>query len=920
MEIKEFVDDVKEEVVEVGYSSEKKLKEYSGDIFKFIKLKFNWLIYILFTLVIGFSTFIRTRNLHLLKDVTTGKYIPLALDPFYFLRVAETIKETAGNLPLFDFMRQPSELLWISEILPSVLVFMHKIMNFFGDYSLQFVSVIYPVVFFALGLIVFFFLISVLTKSKITALLSSILLAFIPSYLYRTMAGFADHEAIGMFAFFSVLLCYTLALKFIEKSKKLNLIKSGLFGLLVAFVSASTIVSWAGIATFVFMIIPLGFFLFWIINLQFSHDNFFIKNSLLFYSIWLVFSILFGILFGSNFSSILGRYLLSTTGLISLFVLGFIFVDYFLISSLKKGYNFLKNKEKYRILFSIGLTIIIGILFLILSGKNIFSLISEIWNRLLHPFGEGRVGLTVAENKQPYLMDWISQAGKTLFWMFFGGLLFLGLEFARYIKGKKNKFNFSLSWVLLILAILFSRISPTSLFNGSNVISQLFYVFGIGFFIWTFMKIYFKNEIKIKSSLIVWGSWMFLTMISVRSAIRLFFVITPFICFSAGFFIVKLVIYAKGTKEEISKKIIWLLVGLSIIGLLISVNGFVKSDMIQANQMAPSAHVQWQNSMAWVRENTNEKDIFLHWWDYGYWVQYLGERPTIADGGYHPNFLVHSIGRYVLTTPKPDTALSFMKTYNASYLLIDPTDLGKYSAYSKIGSDLDWDRFSYTTPFLIDKSSIRATEIGTSMVFQGGIGLDEDIIYGEGDSNVFIPGPIYDEIGAPNYKSYVGGIILETVKSGDSDILKQPIVVYVYNGNQIKIPLRYVYINGALKDFGSGIDSVFMLLPKLENTGQINNFGAGLYLSSKIFESLFAKLYLMDDPLNEYSSLELVHSEDTPLVSQLKNQIPGFGDFVYYNGFRGPIKIWDVKDAKGVVHEEFFEQDVEWGELDSLFE
>jgi len=38
--------------------------------------------------------------------------------------------------------------------------------------------------------------------------------------------------------------------------------------------------------------------------------------------------------------------------------------------------------------------------------------------------------------------------------------------------------------------------------------------------------------------------------------------------------------------------------------------------------------------MSWVRENTNPGEVFVHWWDYGYWVEYLGERPTLADGGH----------------------------------------------------------------------------------------------------------------------------------------------------------------------------------------------------------------------------------------------------------------------------------------------
>ncbi|MFC1710670.1 STT3 domain-containing protein [Nanoarchaeota archaeon] len=206
------------------------------------------LIIILLALLIG-GSWVRLQNLPLLQDSTTGNAIPLALDPFYFLRVAETIVAEDG-LPAFDAMRNPSlEVGFTNEILPQVLVFMYKVAKVFNeDVSLASVDVIYPVLFFALGLLVFYFLIFYLTKSKTTAILSAAVLAFIPPYLYRTLAGFADHEAIGMFSSFLLLLGYAFALKFLNKQrvKGTKLVKTILFGALVGFLSALTIVSWGG--------------------------------------------------------------------------------------------------------------------------------------------------------------------------------------------------------------------------------------------------------------------------------------------------------------------------------------------------------------------------------------------------------------------------------------------------------------------------------------------------------------------------------------------------------------------------------------------------------------------------------------------------------------------------------------------------
>ena len=221
----------------------------------------NVIAIILLLLILIGGSWIRLQNLPLLVDSTTGEYIPLALDPFYFLRIAETSVAVGGfnNLSEFDELRGPGfATAWHSEILPNSVVLIWKLAKTFDkDITLRFINVISPVIFFVLGLIVFFFLILVLTKSKWIAIISSLFLSLIPSYLYRTMAGFSDHESIGMFAFFSFLLLYALSLKYLNK-EKISKIKMSFFALGVGFLSAFTIACWGGIAKFVFLQTFLG--------------------------------------------------------------------------------------------------------------------------------------------------------------------------------------------------------------------------------------------------------------------------------------------------------------------------------------------------------------------------------------------------------------------------------------------------------------------------------------------------------------------------------------------------------------------------------------------------------------------------------------------------------------------------------------
>ena len=56
-------------------------------------------------------------------------------------------------------------------------------------------------------------------------------------------------------------------------------------------------------------------------------------------------------------------------------------------------------------------------------------------------------------------------------------------------------------------------------------------------------------------------------------------------------------------------------------------------------------------------------------------------------------------------------------------------DIGKYPAYSLIGSDHNFDRFYYVATMGIDNSLSREAEDQISLVYRGGFGLDEDFIY-----------------------------------------------------------------------------------------------------------------------------------------------------------------------------------------------
>lgn len=876
-----------------------------------------WITLILFLIVLIGSTIIRVSNLPNLVDQTTNDYALADLDAQYFYRIANTMVQNNLSYPAFDAMRSPGlHIEWLRELLPKFIVLVYEVVHpFKTDFSVLHAAVFSPVILYVLSLILFFALVYVLTKSKLTSIISTALLAYSPAFLMRSVAGFADHDIMGMAAIFACFIVGAISLRNIERGWGRNVGFGALLGFMVALVMAS----WGGGITFAITVIPFAFFINYLLN---SENK--LKN-ISFYVVFIVSSIVSSKLLGSTFFDMVNRFE-GSYGILVPFVFLFLIIDY---GFDKLPVNWQENKylnKKYEKLYAIILTILIGAIALLFVGKNIFGVVLEVWFKLLFPFGGGsRLGSTVAENAQPYLNDWIAQMGKGIFYLFLLGSAFLGFEIGKN-KDKKGRLLISFGWAYLVLTILFSRISSSSIFNGENFVSRAFYLSGLLVFFGIFIKQFSNGKFSASSEKILLLAITFFVIINGRSAVRIFLLITPFALILAAESIREIFGFSRETKDK-SLKIF--LVGLAIFLLFVAGLGFYQyrqSSSVNAKYIGASTNYQWQNAMQWVRNNTAQDAIFVHWWDYGYWIQTIGHRPTVTDGGHSGGDNAdQNIGRYVLTTPNPKTALSYMKTWNVSYLLIDPTDIGKYSAFSKIGSSEKYDRFSMIPSGVIDDKQTLESKNGTSLVYQIGSIVDEDIIYNSGATQVLIPGPTYDEFGRPSYKAYIAGVVVEIMGSGQNASMKQPIAVFLYNNNQFRIPIRYVYLDNNLKDFGSGLNSTIMIIPKFDpdSQGRVSkvSYGAVIYLSPRVQTGLFSRLYLMGDPLKQYSSLTLAHQENDYVVNALRAQGISVPDIIYFNGIRAPLNIWSVNyPAETETHNEFLERTLlGYGYMDKYF-
>ena len=259
--------------MEEGKKEEAVLQERTEKIMSFIKIKYNWIVYVLLFCLVWFACWLRSLPMKInpstghpgLWDITTNNWtLGPDLDPFLFLRYTKNIVANHYVLPVMDYLRySPLGFQTNKEYLlePYAIAYFHKLVTFLGfSHSVEQSAVIFPVVVFALGVIAFFFFVRETfleefgaLKSGIVALVASLFLIIIPALLPRTIAGIPDKQ--GSFIVFLFGGLYLFILSWKAKSLRSQII----FSILSAIITGLLGLYWGGYYILFVAVIPAVF-------------------------------------------------------------------------------------------------------------------------------------------------------------------------------------------------------------------------------------------------------------------------------------------------------------------------------------------------------------------------------------------------------------------------------------------------------------------------------------------------------------------------------------------------------------------------------------------------------------------------------------------------------------------------------------
>ncbi|MCZ6676156.1 MAG: hypothetical protein O7E52_02785 [Candidatus Poribacteria bacterium] len=210
---------------------------------------FSWWTFAILCFAVGLGIFLRLQSLPLLE----GRYF-LGTDAYRFVRQSQQILRH-GALPSHDEMRAVplgKDNSYQLTFYPYALAYTFRLLKLLlPRLTLEKAAILYPVITFGFICFAFFLLVRHLTEVS-TALFAVLGLTTVPDFIPRTMAGFADRDALTLLLFLLAILLYC-------QSWRVNtFFKKGLLVVLSGVITGLLGLTWIGVGVLTMIIVVLN--------------------------------------------------------------------------------------------------------------------------------------------------------------------------------------------------------------------------------------------------------------------------------------------------------------------------------------------------------------------------------------------------------------------------------------------------------------------------------------------------------------------------------------------------------------------------------------------------------------------------------------------------------------------------------------
>jgi dolichyl-diphosphooligosaccharide--protein glycosyltransferase len=97
----------------------------------------------------------------------------------------------------------------------------------------------------------------------------------------------------------------------------------------------------------------------------------------------------------------------------------------------------------------------------------------------------------------------------------------------------------------------------------------------------------------------------------------------------------------------------------------------------------------WPDTLEWMRTNVEDDAVICSWWDYGYWIEAVAGKITMADGSTRINRQIANIGKIMML--KPNESIKILEKYDADYVVVFVTyDPNNINTQWPFGDNVKW--------------------------------------------------------------------------------------------------------------------------------------------------------------------------------------------------------------------------------------
>ncbi len=238
------------------------------------------------------------------------------------------------------------------------------------------------------------------------------------------------------------------------------------------------------------------------------------------------------------------------------------------------------------------------------------------------------------------------------------------------------------------------------------------------------------TDIEMDWYLIIPLFWLGSNLLAATSRSRLIYLATFATALGAGYTLSRVIRKIQTMEFDStglnSSNIRFVMLAVLAVGVL-SVN--VAAGFFATSSIGGSPNEAWMQNLDYLNEETDDGEVVMSWWDYGYHFQSLGRSASVADGG---NFRYYTdeerinfdLAEYFASDDPRENYAEIFERHSTDYVVLDNTMIGKYSAVSQIAlrDNENFDSmFQASTP---GPASQSVSESGdrTVVQFQGVVG------------------------------------------------------------------------------------------------------------------------------------------------------------------------------------------------------